>query len=237
MMVDEKQKNPHAGHRGRFRKEIIKNGINPSTPEHKVLEYILFYCVPRKDTNVLAHELIEKFGSFTAVLEASERDLYAINGINEAAVTWLKMIIPVFRYYTAKKADIGKRFTAKEQFGEYIFKQYLGNKSEVVTLLSLNAAGKIISSDVIAEGDITSANITARNLLDVVLRTGAKGVVMAHNHPSGLALPSEDDLRATIFVKQILSSIDVQLLDHVIVCDNDYVSLEESKDFKNIFKR
>lgn len=236
-MADEKQKNPHAGHRGRFRKEIIKSGINPATPEHKVLEYILFYCVPRKDTNELAHALIDKFGSFAAVLEAPERDLYEVKGINEASVTWLKMIIPVFRYYTAKKADVGKRFTGKDQFGEYIFNQYLGNKSEVVTLLSLNAGGKIISYDVIAEGDITSANVSTRNVLDVVLRTGAKGVVMAHNHPSGLALPSKDDLRATIFVKQILNSIDVRLLDHVIVCDDDYVSLAESKDFENIFKR
>ncbi len=230
-------KNPHDGHRERFRKEIIKTGITPSTPEHKVLEYILFHCVPRRDTNELAHTLINKFGSFPAVLEAPERDLYAVDGVNEATVTWLKMIIPVFRYYTAKKADVGKKFNKREEIGEYIFKQYLGNKGEVVTLLSLNAAGKIIGFDVIGEGDIHCVDISPRNVLDVVLRTGASGVVMAHNHPSGLALPSKEDLNATIQIKQLLSNINVRLLDHVIVCDDDYVSLASSGDFKNIFTK
>lgn len=236
-MATVNSKNPHDGHRERFRKEIIKTGINPSTPEHKVLEYILFHCVPRKDTNELAHTLINKFGSFPAVLEAPERDLYSVDGVNEATVTWLKMIIPVFRYYTAKKADVGKKFNKIEEIGEYIFKQYLGNNSEVFTLLSLNATGKIISFDVIGEGAISCVDISARTVLDVVLRTGASGVVMAHNHPSGLALPSKEDISATIQMKQLLASINVQLLDHVITCNNDYVSLAQSEKFKNIFTK
>ena len=230
-------KNRHKDHRKRFRKEINTSSIHPDMPDHKVLEYVLFHCIPRKDTNDVAHDLVDKFGSFAAVLEAPMHELMRVKGINEASATWIKMMIPLFRYYTAQKAGRGKNLNTVDEIGEYVLKQYLGNKYEAVTVLSLNAANKIISFDVISEGDIDNVDLNARKVLEVVLRTSAKAVVLAHNHPSGLALPSKADIKATIEIKRFLNSVNVKLLDHIIVCDNDYVSLAISGDFKSIFDR
>lgn len=232
----EQEQNLHDGHRERFRNEIRKTGIHTGMPGHKVLEYILFHCLPRGDTNEIAHRLINKFGSFDAVLEASETELKTVDGINDASALFITLLVPIFRYYASKKAEIGTTVSDRDEIGDYILKQYLGHKSEVVSLLSINAKGKILSYDIISEGDINSADASPRKVLEIALRTGAVAMVLAHNHPSGVALPSENDILATIEIKQFLQTINVKLIDHMIVADNDYVSLGQSEKFKDIFK-
>lgn len=225
----------HKGHRARVRKELMANGISPDLPPHKVLEFILFHSIPRRDTNELAHALLNKFGSFSAVLDADEKDLSEVAGINEASVALLKMLVPILRYYTADKTKKGVFLKSYDELGNYILNRYLGYTVEVVSLLSTNNKGKVISYDIIGYGDLSSVSTGSRKILEIALRTNAAAMAIAHNHPGGIALPSESDIIATKQIKALLGTVNVRLIDHIIVSDNDYVSLAQSEKYKEIF--
>lgn len=224
----------HKDHRQRLKKRFLQDGLDKFEP-HNVLELLLFFGIPQKDTNDIAHELIQRFGSFNRVFDAPFDELVKVKGVGENVATLIKLMTPLSRYY-AQHADVSKdTFNTPTKIGEYLSACYNGFTEEIVSVLSLDSLCHILSFDIVGRGDISSAGIRFRTIVETVMRTNASTAIICHNHPGGLALPSNQDLTATTYIKDLLSKISVGLVDHIIIGEDDFVSLAESKQYHYLF--
>lgn len=217
----------HDGHRERLKERFAKEDLD-SFDAHNVLELILFYAIPRKDTNLIAHRLINTFGSISAVFDASIGDLIKVDGMGKNAATYLKLFPSVMRKY---REDKDRDFTIiqdSEMAGKYLLPSFLGRSDEVVVLVCLDSKRKVLANLVIFEGSVNSAQISVRKIVEAALRYNSSSVLIAHNHPGGLALPSKEDVATTSMVKNILAGVGIDLLDHIVVADGDFVSFADS---------
>lgn len=218
----------HDGHRQRLKERFRREGLDNFDELH-VLELLLFYCIPRKDTNPLAHKLLDHFGSLAAVLEASPEELEKIEGVSQVTSTFLSLITQVGRYYQVQRADPGEILRNTEQCGNYLVPYFFGRETETVFLLCLDAKCKVICCKKVGEGNVNSANIPIRRVVEMALNANATTVVLAHNHPSGLAIPSADDIQTTHRVAAALETVEIVLADHIVVSRDDFVSLVQSQ--------
>ena len=224
----------HDGHRNRLRQRFLDEGLDNFQP-HNVLELILFYCIPRKDTNEIAHRLIQKFGTIHGVFDAPVEELCRVPGITYNGAVLIKSFLPVARYYTKSKGDNNYLLDTPDICGHFAEDLFRGMTNERTVLICMDNRCKLLSTVTIAEGDISSVGVSPRKIMETVLATGATGVIIAHNHPGGVALPSPSDIVATRNIAAVLSGIGVRLLDHIIVVSNDHVSLAQSAEFADIF--
>ena len=228
-------KNLHDGHRERVRQEFLQHGFDANTPPHKILEILLFYCVQRADTNPIAHELIKKYGSVAAVLDAPVEELAAFKGLSERSAVLLKLIMPTARRYIYDKQQQKPCFTNLDSIGKYILGRFVGETREKVGVMCLDTKGAMLHFEFLGEGAIDSVGFSSRELVKTVLNTNAVAVALCHNHPNSLAIPSDSDVLITREVAETLSKIGVQLIDHVIVADADFVSMAQSEQYGYIF--
>lgn len=229
-----KEENIHEGHRERMKEEFLANGLE-GMQEHRILELLLFYCVPRCDTNPLAHDLIKRYKNLAGVLDAPVDELLTFKGITKNNVGLLKMIIPLSKIYAKSKDEKIIRFGSIEEIGDYLLREFFGFTEEKLGILCMNSSAKQLGFKIIGEGDLNSVGVSTRNIIEYTLVTKASCIVMAHNHPSGIALPSDQDIAITEQVKVALSNIGVRLVDHIIIADNDYISLYQTNKYKYIF--
>lgn len=227
--------NLHEGHRDRIRKEFLRHGFDKNTPPHKILEILLFYCVPRTDTNPIAHELIARYGTVAGVLDAPIEELAAFKGMSERSAVLLKLIMPIARRYLYDKSEEKPTFSGLDQIGEYIFRHYVGITREKFSFMGLDAMGKLINFEFIGDGDISSVGISMRDLTKIALNSGSTAAVLAHNHPNGIAMPSETDIQITCETVRLFARLDIRLIDHIIVSGSDFVSMAQSEKYGYIF--
>ncbi len=217
----------HDGHRQRLRQRFLQEGLDHFT-DIQALELALFYCIPRRDTNPIAHALLQRFGSLSRVLEAPAEDLAQVPGMGEGSAAFLHLIRELGRYYLVDRSTNILILDTVELCGEYLYPFFFGKKLETVYLLCMDAKCKVLSCREIGEGNVNSADISLRKIVHAALTANASSVVLAHNHPSGLAVPSQEDVETTYQVAEALQKVDVSLVDHIIVADDDYVSLAQS---------
>ena len=217
----------HTGHRQRLKDRFLKEGLD-QFEELYVLELLLYYCIPQKDTNPIAHALLDYFGSLTAVFAATPEELQKVPCIGKNAATFLTLIPQVGRYYQIKRSEPGDILTTIEQCGQYLVPYFIGRENETVFLLCLDAKCKVLGCKLVGEGSVNSANIPIRRVVELALKTNATTVVLAHNHPSGLALPSSDDIQTTLRLAKAMDAVEITLADHIVVADNDFVSMAQS---------
>lgn len=218
--------NVHDGHRARVRKRFLQYGLD-NFETHEALELLLFYCVPMKNTSILAHKLLDAFGSLSAVFDAPY-DALCQFGLTQTQATYLKLMPEITRLYIDDKHNSLNKVVDYNTVGDSILRKFIGRENENVLLLLLDAKGKEVFCGIVSTGSLNDTSLPIRKIVDYSLRYNAKSAIIAHNHPSGLALPSRDDLEATVNIKNALDLIGVRLLDHFIVADNDYVSLAQS---------
>ncbi|MDL2288852.1 DNA repair protein RadC [Oscillospiraceae bacterium OttesenSCG-928-F05] len=223
----DKPGNPHAGHRKRLKNRYLTEGLD-GFQAHNVLELLLFYALPQGDTNPLAHELIQRFGSLSAVFDTDYSELIKVKGLGEHAALLIKLIPDLGRYYNISKQDFGVIINSTRQAGEYLMPRFHGYINEVVMLVCLDAKCKVLSTQVLVEGELNSARISTRKIIETVLRVNATSVIMAHNHTSGVAVPSREDVDVTKEIGEALAHLDVLLIDHIIIADDDFVSMKDS---------
>ena len=144
-------------------------------------------------------------------------------------------MVPLFRQYSSSKTEKSKVIKNSNDSGNFLLYKYIGINNEVVTLTCLNNRGVIKGFTQIAQGDFRNASFSLRKIVEVALKYDAAAVILAHNHPSGVALPSKNDIDATIDVFNALKNIGVVLIDHIILSNGDYISLADSKEYKCIF--
>ena len=217
----------HDGHRQRLKERFLQGGLDNFT-DVQVLELVLFYCIPRKDTNPIAHALLDHFGSLSQVLEASVEELQKVPGIGENTAVYLTMLTQVGRYYLVDRSQREVILPTIDKCGAYLVPYFFGRSTETVFLLCLDAKCKVLCCREIGQGSVNSAGISVRKIVEVALGANATTVVLAHNHPSGLALPSAEDIQTTRRVAAALHAVEVHLADHIVVADGDYVSMVQS---------
>ena len=217
----------HDGHREKMRQRFLKSGLD-AFADHEALELLLYYAIPRRDTNPIAHALMERYGSLSAVLAAPVEDLKKVEGVGESAAILLKLAPQLYRKAKMSDAEQETILSSVERVGAYLLERFAGEKNEVVYQLCLDRKGKLLVCKKLGEGGVTSADLDIRRLVENALLTGASAVVLAHNHPSGVALPSRDDYAATDRAKTALAVVGVALTDHIIAADGDFVSMADS---------
>ena len=214
----------HKGHRERMKKRFMESGLDSFT-DIQVLELLLFYVIPRRDTNPIAHALLDRFGSLSQVLEAGVEELEKVQGIGHEAAVFLHLIPSVGRYYMVDKTMHTKILNTLDQCGQYLLPYFFGRQVETVFLLCLDAKCKVLCCKEVGEGSVNSAGISVRKIVETALAANATTAVLAHNHPSGIAVPSAEDRQTTNRVAAALKAVDIHLADHIIVADDDYVSM------------
>jgi len=218
----------HDGHREKMRRRFLGGGLDHFA-DHEALELLLFYAIPRRDTNPIAHELMNRYGSLSAVLSAPVEDLQKVDGIGENAAILLKLVPHIChkaRLADAERQDVVLNTSARA--GSYLLEHFAGEKNEVIYQLCLDRKGKALSCKRLGEGNIGSAALDIRRMVENAILSSASAVILAHNHPSGIALPSPEDYAATDRAKAALSTIGVVLSDHIIVADGTFVSMADS---------
>ncbi|MBR5284765.1 MAG: DNA repair protein RadC [Clostridia bacterium] len=213
----------HDGHRQRMMSKLLEHGIETLAP-HEVLEILLYYAIPRQDTNPLAHKLIETFGSLHGVFDAPYEELLKVEGIGPKSAGLIKMIPPLLRVYASDETD-GQIIDSAESVGAYFLPRFLGYEREIVLLLCLDNKNKAIACVKLSEGNINSTMVSTRRIAEIAIKYNASAIVVAHNHPNGSAVPSREDIQTTRYIMNFCESFGLPFLDHVIVADNDYISL------------
>lgn len=211
-----------------MRQRFLKGGLEPFA-DHEALELLLYYAIPRRDTNPVAHALMERYGSLSAVLAAPLEDLQKVAGIGESAAILLRLVPQLYKKARLSEAAMEELvLNSAERAGAYLLECFAGEKNEVIYQLCLDRKGKLLACKRLGEGNVSSADLDIRRLVENTLFTNASAVILAHNHPSGVALPSDGDYTATRRVQTALEAIGIQLADHIIVADGDFVSMADS---------
>ncbi len=230
--------NPHSKHRQRVRREFLENGFTSATPPHKILELLLFYSIPRKDTNEIAHALLNRFGSISAVLEASQTELMRVEGIGESSAVLIKLLLPIFRAYEDEGALRIFNPNSLDDICEFIKRKYIGLTKEAFAVTSFNSRNEIIAFDIIATGDISSVGISTRSVAEKIIERKGVCAVISHNHPNGRAFPSPEDVSLTRDIFNALKYLNIPLIDHIVVSniDNDCISMAQSERYCRLFR-
>lgn len=217
----------HEGHRSRLKQRFAEHGERVFD-DHQLLELMLFYAVPQGDVNPLAHRLINHFGSFAAVLDAKPEELRKVKGVGDHTALFLSMFPQVLRRYMASKSGNEELICSTADAGEFLLPYFFGARNETAFLLCLDAKGKVLSCRFLAEGSLDRVGLNSRQVVETALEDRASSVILAHNHISGLATPSEADVALTLALRPLLRSLGIHLLDHLIIADGDFVSMAQS---------
>ena len=236
MTDDKKEKsNIHRNHRQKVREKFYASGFRGMAP-HNVLEMLLFFGIPYKDTNPIAHELINRFGSLSAVFETDRADLMQVKGMTENAACLISMILPLYQKYSQELVKRRPKFKDNKELAEFLRTLYLDNNNvERVYVLCFDAKDTLLTYRMIGEGDVCSATFDMRKLAAAVIESNAASVVVSHNHPHGISAPSYQDGEVTASIANILHSFNVNFADHIIVTDKDYFSMANSPRFVQYF--
>lgn len=217
----------HDGHRERVRKRFLANDLN-GFADHEVLELLLFYALPRGDVNPVAHALIDRFGSLSGVLSAPMELLTGVNGVGEQTAILLRLVPQIAQ--KARLAELERELVlnTRERVGDYLLELFSRERNEAVYQICLDGKGKLLACRRLGEGSASAVNLDIRQIVQNAILYTASSVILAHNHPSGVALPSQEDHAATLRVQAALETIDVRLEDHIVVADHDFISFSQS---------
>ena len=230
-----KNNNPHQNHRARVRETFRKAGVD-GMPDHNLLELLLFYSIPRKDTNEIAHKLIETFGSLNGVFDASYERLMEVEGMGESSALLLSLIPGICRRYADGMSEKKKiNLSTAEDAEKFLVRKYYGCKTEVFYMICLDAVGNLINCCKLSEGSSGTVVVDKRIMLETALRNNADKIIFAHNHPNGLAVPSKNDIEMTYEFSSILSTVGIRLADHFIVSGGEVLSLASIEKFQYLF--
>lgn len=216
---------PHEGHRQRLRERFLKMGFDSFEP-HEMFELLLTYSIPRKNTNLIAHRLIDTFGSVSAVFDASIEALMSVDGISENSATLIKMIPQMLRFYETEM-DSTKCLNTIEKVREYFSVAFIGLNKEEFKVCCLDNGLNVVSNTTVSKGTSKSASVYARQIAEAAFKANSTNVIIAHNHPDASCSPSDADKLLTRQIRSSLKAIDIEILDHIIVGRDGVLSFKE----------
>ena len=210
-----------------MKERFIRHGLD-NFADHNVIELLLFFAIPRHDVGPLSHELINRFGGLAGVFEATFEELKSVEGLGESGAHLLKVIPEVSRRYMLAQTPRRERLGSSTALGRYMIPYFMYERDEVIYALFLDARQRVIIQEELGRGVVDAVTMNTRQITELALQHKASGVVLAHNHPSGVALPSAEDEALTLRVRGALSLVGVTLIDHIVVAGCDYCSMAES---------
>ncbi len=216
---------PHTGHRQRMKERFIKMGIESFQP-HEIIELLLTYSIPRRNTNIIAHKLIDTFGSLPSVFDASFEALLNVDGITENSATLIKLVPEILRSYK-NGIDESKCLNTIEKVTKYFSVAFIGITSEEFKVCCLDNGLNVISCTTVAKGTNKSASVTARSIAEEAFKANSSNVIIAHNHPDTYCTPSDADKLITRNLRTSLKAIDINILDHIIVGKDGVLSFKK----------
>lgn len=216
----------HEEHRKRMRERYLQSGIEAFAP-HEVLELLLFYALPRVDTNGIAHRLIEKFGGFAGVLDADISDIKEIKGMGENSAVMLKLIGDSYNLYYKSKWKPRLSLLNSTEVGAYAVDMIGDKTEEVFSVISLDPARRVIAMTEVERGSVSRTSIDIRKVVECVIRTRANSIILVHNHPSGTLHPSDSDILITKKLIDVFENMNIPVYDHIIVAKRSFLSMAD----------
>ena len=222
-----KGNNCHSGHRERMRKKYLQNGADSMEP-HELLEMLLYYCVPRRNTNEIAHEMMERFGSLEGLLAADVEELCKISYISESGAILIKLVGELSRRSLIENISSSYRYDTIEKVGKFLVNIFRGQNEEKLYLLMFDCGMRLLDYTCICEGGSSSVNLCNRRIVELSINSKAANIIIAHNHPGGIAVPSKNDISLTHQLETVMDLIDTKLLCHIIVAGDRYAPINNT---------
>lgn len=217
----------HSGHRERLRSRFLEHGLD-NFNEINALELLLFYCVPRRDTNPIAHALLDQFGSLDGVFQASIQELCQVSGVGETSAALIRLVPQLMKKSMTTKAMLTDVIRSSEDAGRYLAPRFAFERDEVVFMLCLDSQKRVICCTEMGRGVVNSVETNVRRIVETALKAKAAAVIFAHNHPDGIAVPSVEDRLVTKQINSSLALVGIPLVDHIIFSGDDFVSFADS---------
>ena len=218
----------HAGHRQRMREEFLRAGAD-GMEDHRLLELILFYAIPKMDVNPLAHRLVDEFGSLSGVFHATYDQLVQVPGVGHSTAVLLQLFPAAGARYMRQTASFDGQIVSRWQLKELLEPYFFGQRDELAYLVCLDGKSKVLAVRKLGEGVVDTVSIASRKVMEAALGCNATQVVLAHNHVSGVACPSDADVSTTQALERLLAeAAGIGLIDHLIFAGGDMVSMAES---------
>jgi len=225
----QKREKVHSGHRERVREKYINSGNLDNFKDHEALEFLLYYCYPQQDTNEIAHKMINEFGSLSKLLEATPGEISRRCRVTERVATLVSLVPHLAKLYLTGKYHSKFVMNNSKLVGEYCVTLFTNIHYECFYIICLDTQRRLIRAELVHEGGLDATAVYPRIILEAALKNRAACVVLTHNHPGGRLLPSKSDMEVTKKLRTALESIDVELIDHIIVADGNYYSFVEKK--------
>lgn len=217
----------YIGHRKRIKAKYKTNGIK-GWLDYEILEFALSFAISRKDTKPIAKELLSKFKTINGVLDADRKDLQKIRGISEHTALFLNFLKDIAVIYLEKGLYKKDLLSSPDVVYDYLKASLKGAVDEEFKVMFLNSRNHLLGIETIQKGTVNKSVVYPRKIVERALHNHATGVIIAHNHPGESLKPSEDDCRITKAIKEALKTVDVVLLDHIIIGGNGYFSFKEN---------
>ncbi len=218
----------HSGHRERVKTEFLRRGLE-GWPEHRMLELLLFYAIPKRDVNDLAHDLIDRFGSLAGVMDASWDELSEMRGVGNHTAVLLKLIPALSGQYLNSRSEVRSIVHDTRDVYEILAPFFFGATNEKSYVLCLDGKNQILGVRKISEGCIDATAVNIRRIMEEAVSLRAVRIYLAHNHLTNIALPSKEDINTTNVIRTALIGVGFDLVDHVIFVDGDMVSIRDSQ--------
>lgn len=227
----------HKGHRERMRQKVFEQGLD-GFAEHEVLEFLLFSVYPVKNTNDIAHALLKRFIDLKGVFSADLDELMEVKDVGRQAATFIKAQNELFRYYLKNITKSTGTVMNGRNIGQFVMNLFMGyGNEEVLYMICLNDKNCIISADVMGRGSLRHIGVQKRKIITTAVKRGAGSVILAHNHPGGIPVPSQEDIEATRMIELGLDCVEVRLWDHLIIADGRFSSLVTDCGYERISGR
>lgn len=218
--------NVHEGHRERVRLRYLEEGLD-NFKDHEILELLLFYCIPKRDTNELAHRMLNAYGNLSDLLEADPRDIANRTGVGMNTAVLVSLAAPLSRRYLKSKWGDRPVLNASAKAGEYVLTLFAGRIYEAFFVICLDSQNRVNHAALVHEGTINEAPVYPRLIVETALRHKAHSVILAHNHPGGSLKASQADIEVTRKIYSALKPISINLVDHIIAAGERYTSFAE----------
>ncbi|MDR1432733.1 MAG: DNA repair protein RadC [Puniceicoccales bacterium] len=216
------------GHRNRLRKRFLRSGF-VGFADHEIVELLLTLSIPRKDVKATAKHLLQTFGSLAGIFDADIGEVVQVKGIGQSTAVALRIIRAVNSLYLQEKIESEPAFDSVGKAIELWRSRLSCLKFEVVEVAYLNSSLRLMKDGIerLETGTASATVFYPRKIAETAIRHGATAVIIAHNHPTGPAEPSDYDERSTRTIKTALQYLDIRLLDHIIISSNDAFSFKE----------
>ncbi|MBN1573059.1 MAG: DNA repair protein RadC [Deltaproteobacteria bacterium] len=222
----------YLGHRKRLRDRFLKAGPE-SLSDYEIIELLLTFAIPRRDTKPIAKKLIKEFKTIQGVFEASREDLMSVSGVGENAAFLIKFILEASSYYLRDKITKKEYLHSAKDVLRYLQVSMKGLKHEIFKVIFLNSRNEIIHTETLHEGTLNQSIVYPRKIIEKAIRYNASGLIFVHNHPSGHPKPSSQDKEITRNLVFAARMMDMDVYDHIIIGENDYYSFAENGDIKH----